>query len=71
MPRVSDEEKRKVFAALHDPSRLVHQIAHSKKKNNSEDYDSKKVKETPERMIDRQMELAKNAIQHFRKDSGT
>ena len=56
MPRISDAEKHQVFRELHHPDRPIYQIAHARKGNVSEDYDSEAVRATSARIVDKHID---------------
>lgn len=65
MKRTSESAKREAFRKLHDPNRPVFQIAHARRGNEAEDYDSGEVRAASERAAKTSMGIAEGVIAEF------
>lgn len=65
----SDDKIREAFKQMHDPSRPIYQIGQARRSNSAEEYSSKKIRETGERLLKASMKTAHGVIKGFAKNS--
>mgnify|MGYP007067080636 CR=1 FL=1 len=67
MKITTEEERNRIFDTLNNPDRPIYKIAHARRTNSSEDYDSVAFRAASSRLLKRSLAAAKNVLGEFSK----